>query len=613
MDPWCDPRRGYGYTYGVGSAAQPPLVRRQPQPQQPASRQEGAAATGGVLKRSLAEVERWQQALFLRGVRQRAAAQAPIDIGALLASRGQGFSGPPSSHAFPGLSPQPSSTLSSLTTGSRMPMPPAPSMQQLLQRQMVPAPPQAAVARAPAARAATAREMVLLQELEKQLLGDDDDAEAAGSACGSTVTTNTMQQPQLNSITSAATNSHITVPVSRSSSNSASSSTASSTASSSPPTSTASSQQLLSEAAAAVADGNHGAAATHLAALKMSANPRGNAEQRLVAMMATALSSRIAAPISLQHHLAQLCGGEQRASWQVLQDVSPCFGLALHAANLAILDAVAGHHRALHVVDFDVSVAQHAALIQALAATRRRGTALRVTAVCDPDSPFSRAQAQALAATGQRLKRHAQQAGLESFRFDAVSCRPCEIDAARLGCVVAGEEEALAVNLPFALSRVPDESVSPANPRDELLRRVRALGPRVVTLVEQELSTNTAPLASRFAAACAHYGAVLEALDATMPRGSEQRALAEAALATKAANAVAREGPDRLERCEVFGKWRARFAMAGLRPVPIAQGVADAVRARLGHVRPGFDVKLDSGRVGVGWMGRVVTVASAWR
>jgi len=41
-----------------------------------------------------------------------------------------------------------------------------------------------------------------------------------------------------------------------------------------------------------------------------------------------------------------------------------------------------------------------------------------------------------------------------------------------------------------------------------------------------------------------------------------------------------------------------------------AAGIADRVKARL---RPGFDVKLDSGRLGVGWKGRVVTVASAWR
>ncbi|RLN07969.1 scarecrow-like protein 8 [Panicum miliaceum] len=596
MDPaWCDPRRGYGYGYGVGSAAQAPSARWQPQ-QQPQPRQDAAAvATGGVLKRSLAEVERWQQALYLRAVRQRVASQAqgahpPIDVGAVLAraaSRGSGFSGPPSG-GFAGTSPQPSSTLSSLTTASRMATPPPPPMQQLLQRQVVAAPPAPlqpaqAVSGGPAARPATAMEMVLLQELEKQLLSDDDDAgeaEAEGSACGSTVTTSawgsTMQE--LNSITAAklpslpmasATSNYNSVHVSRSPANSASSSTASSTASSSPPTSAASSRQLLYEAAKAIADGDRAAAAAHLAVLKVAANPRGDAEQRLVAMMAAALSSRIGPPSSQQ--LADLCGAEQRAACQLLHD--------------------------------------HIALIHALASRRVAGTCLKVTAVADPTSPFTPALTQALAATGQRLTRHAQQAGLE-FRFNAVSCRPGEVDALRLGCEPG---EAVAVNLAFALSRVPDESVSPANPRDELLRRVRALGPHVVALAEQELNTNTAPLAARFADACAHYGAVLESLDATLARDSAQRARAESALAGKAGNAVAREGPDRLERCEVFGKWRARFGMAGLRPLAIGQGVADRVRARLGHARLGFDVKLESGRLGVRWMGRVVTVASAWR
>lgn len=607
--PWCDPGRGYG----AGSAAEAPALKGQ-QPQQllltPPPRQDGAAAaSGAALKRSLGDVERWQQALYLRAVRQRVAVAAqsqmahpPTDVGPVLAGAtaspaSYGFSRPPSS-AFAGLSPQPSSTLSSLTTASHVETPP------LLQRHTV-----------------AARELVLLQELEKHLLGDDDDddgeAEATGSACGSTVTSSAWGETiqELNSLTAAPltslpNNYSNTVPaMSRSPSNS-SSSTASSAASSSPP---ASSRQLLSEAAAAVADGNHAAAAAHLAVLKTAANPRGDAEQRLVAMMAAALSSRIRRPPAShsQQHLAGLCGAEQRAEWQLLQHVSPCFGLALHGANLAILDAVAGQ-RAIHLIDFDVSVAQHTALIESLASRRVAGTCLKVTAVTDPTSPFTPALAQALAATGQRLKDHARQAGVE-FRFRAVSCVAGEVEASRLGCDVAGEE-ALVVNLAFALSRVPDESVSPANPRDALLRGVRGLRPRVVTLVEQELGANTAPLAARFADACAHYGAVLESLDATLGRDSAQRARAEAALASKAANAVAREGPDRVERCEVFGKWRARFGMAGLRPVAIGQGVADRVKGRLDPAaRPGFDVKLDSGRLAIGWMGRVVTVASAWR
>nr|TKW02671.1 hypothetical protein SEVIR_8G255300v2 [Setaria viridis] len=97
--------------------------------------------------------------------------------------------------------------------GVRPPPPPPPVVSTAMGRprlRRLPAPPQAAqavVARGPAARPMTAREMVLLHELEKKLLGDDNDgdAEAPGSACGSTVTSSawgdTMQE--LNSITAA--------------------------------------------------------------------------------------------------------------------------------------------------------------------------------------------------------------------------------------------------------------------------------------------------------------------------------------------------------------------------------------------------------------------------
>jgi len=474
----------------------------------------------------------------------------------------------------------------------------------------------------PLPQPAASSELFILQELEKQLLDDNDDDEpvAAMSGTGSAVTNSEWEETiqQLSSIAAApspglpaaATPNNNNVGMTRSPSNS-SSSTASSSASCSPPTPGAASRQLLSEAAVAIAEGHHDAAATHLAALKRAANQHGDAEQRLIAMMVDALSSRIRRAASAPaQHLAELCSDDQRAGSQLLQDISPCFRVALHAASVAIVEAV-GDHRAIHVVDFDVSLSQHAALIQYLADRRVQGRSLKVTAVTDPSSPFSQSQTASLPTVVERLKKLAERAGVE-YRFNVVSCRAAELDASRLCCEPG---EAVAVNLAFALSHVPDESVSPANPRDELLRRVRALGPQVVTLVEQELNTNTAPLAARFTDACAHYGAILESLDATLGRETAEKArAAEAALAKKASNAVGRDGPDRLERCEVFGKWRARFGMAGFRPVSLGSGIAEQlVGARVGPVPPGFTVKAENGVLRLCWMGRVVTVASAWR
>ncbi|PWZ44218.1 Scarecrow-like protein 8 [Zea mays] len=618
--PWRGPRQGYAYGVGSATAMQMQLQERA-----------DAAAGGGVLKRSLGELERWQhqqqhvaaqQALYLRAVRQRTA--AAVDIAALLG-------GIPSQvvpgSSFGGGLASPSSTLSSLTTASRAAVP---LMQPQPQRQgpLMTSSPQTqafGLSRAPLPQPSVSSDLFILQELEKQLLDDDDDDNepvAAMSGTGSAVTNSEWEETiqQLSSIAAAPSpgppaaatptnNNNNNVGMTRSPSNS-SSSTASSSASCSPPTPGAASRQLLSEAAVAIADGNHDAAASHLAALKRAANQHGDAEQRLIAMMVAALSSRIVPAASAPaQHLAELCGFEQRAGSQLLQDISPCFRVALHAASVAIVDAV-GDHRAIHLVDFDVSLPQHAALIQYLADQPVQGRSLKVTAVTDPSSPFTQSLTASLPAIGERLKKLAERAGVE-YRFKVVSCRAAELDASRLCCEPG---EAVAVNLAFALSHVPDESVSPANPRDELLRRVRALGPQVVTLVEQELNTNTAPLAARFTDACAHYGAILESLDATLGRETAEKARAEAALSRKAANAVGRDGPDRLERCEVFGKWRARFGMAGFRPVSLGSSIAEQMVApRVGPVPPGFTVKAENGVLRLCWMGRGVTVASAWR
>ncbi|XP_020093246.1 LOW QUALITY PROTEIN: scarecrow-like protein 8 [Ananas comosus] len=458
-----------------------------------------------------------------------------------------------------------------------------------------------------------------LRELERRLLDDDaeeeekeDAEEEEASACDSAVTSaewgEAMQLQRLMSKPNPAQN-----PLSPSPSNSSSSSSSStSTASCSPPSSSSSpAKQLLSDAAAAIADGKLDAAAARRAEAerRRRAARSSDAQRRL---MAAALAARLG-PCPA-HPLAELCGAEHRAATQMLHELHPCFRLGLLAANLAVLDA-ARDRSGIHVLDFDVGGggAQHAALIRALA--ERRAPGLRITAVFDPTSPFTPAAAAGALAVGDRLVKLAERAGV-GLRFSVVSRRAAELDAAALGCVPG---EALAVNLAFALSRVPDESVSPANPRDELLRRVRALRPRVVALVERDMNANTAPFAARFAEACAHYGALLESLDAAAASaaslgGAAERARVEAALAAQRRERRWRGRGGAVERCGVSGSG-GRMGMAGFGAVPLGPGVVEPVRTRLGSIRPnpGFTIKEEAGGIGFAWMGRVLTFASAWR
>nr|AYM54753.1 scarecrow-like protein 8-like transcript variant X1 [Cymbidium ensifolium] len=517
----------------------------------------GVESTGGLLKRSLTTEQEAQNAVFVRSVKQKNHVGSPISF----------------------LSP--TSIQSSLSSASSL------RGHGNLKVSCWSFP--AAIPVEPEKKSTiTSR----LQQLERQLFDDEDDefSMSNGSAMANSEWSETMQK--LISTQKPLSNS----PTSSSSSSSSSLA--------------ASSRQMLLDTATAISVGNLDSAAANLSFLKSAANKLGSPEQRLTAMMVTALALRINPrdPATLAV-TSDIFTPEHLTSSQMLYEASPCFKLALMTANLAILEAT-NEHPKIHIIDFDVGQGlQLASLLHSLA-ERHRHLSVKITAFCDPSFPFN-SLAGNLSLVGDRLAKLAEGLGIV-LTFSTVNRRITELDRAALNCE---EEEVLVVNFAFLLSRIADESVSPANPRDELLRRVKALGPKVITLVEQDMNGNTAPFATRFAEACAHYGALLESMEAIIAgRQSSERVRVEACLARKACNSVAWEGADRVERCELYGKWKARLGMAGFRQVQLGPGVVESIKLRLASLgnNPGFMVKEEDGRVGCGWMGRVISVASAW-
>ncbi|KAH6770898.1 hypothetical protein C2S52_015701 [Perilla frutescens var. hirtella] len=410
-----------------------------------------------------------------------------------------------------------------------------------------------------------------LQQLEKELLGDEDDGEAVS------VVTNSEWSDTIQNLISPTQN-----------------------------------KQSLLDAAAAIAEGNWSAATEIITRLQQVANPKGSSEQRLTAFMVSALNSRLN-PTDHPYSMSELYGKEHKLSTQMLYEVSPCFKLCFMAANLAILDATSeqGFQR-IHVVDFDIGEGgQYMHLLHALAANKsaaKRAAALRITAFSDLISGGE----EKLKTVGDRLKTLANNIGV-CFDFSVKKLVVGDLSRNKLG---VEPDEALAVNFAFKLHNLPDESVTTENMRDELLRLVKGMSPDVTTVVEQEMNANTAPLTVRVREACEHYGALLDSLEATVSRGNSDRVRIEEAVGRKIGNSVACEGRERVERCEVFGKWRARMSMAGFQPVLMSQPVADSLRAKLNsgtRGNPGFTVCEQSGGICFGWMGRTLTVASAWR
>lgn len=288
--------------------------------------------------------------------------------------------------------------------------------------------------------------------------------------------------------------------------------------------------------------------------------------------------------------------------------VCPYFKFGYMSANGAIAEAMKDEDR-VHIIDFQIAQgSQWITLIQAFAARPGGPPHIRITGIDDSTSAYARGGG--LNIVGGRLSRLAKSCGVP-FEFHAAAMSGCEVRPEKLG---VRPDEALAVNFAFVLHQVPDESVSTQNHRDRLLRLVKSLSPKVVTLVEQESNTNTSAFFPRFIETLSYYSAMFESIDVSLPRNHKERINVEQhCLARDVVNIIACEGSERVERHELLGKWRSRFAMAGFTPYPLSSLVNATIKRLLECYCEKYRLEERDGALYLGWMNRVLVASCAWR
>lgn len=371
-------------------------------------------------------------------------------------------------------------------------------------------------------------------------------------------------------------------------------------------------RKLLIDCAGALADGNIMEASAMISELRQMVSIQGDPPQRIAAYMVEGLAARVADSGKCLYQ-ALKCkeppSSDRLAAMQILFEVCPCFKFGFMAANGAIIEAFKDE-KGVHIIDFDINQGtQYITLIQTIAKLPRKPPHLRVTGIDDPESV--QRSVGGLKIIGQRLEKLAEALGV-SFEFRALASKTPDVSPSMLDCRPG---EALVVNFAFQLHHMPDESVSTVNQRDRLLRMVKSLNPKLVTVVEQDMNTNTAPFFPRFVEAYNYYSAVFESLDATLPRESQDRMNVEKqCLARDIVNIVACEGEERIERYEVAGKWRARMMMAGFTSCPMGSNVTDMIRKLLiTEYCDRYKVKEEMSALHFGWEDKSLIVASAWR
>ncbi|KAJ1427129.1 hypothetical protein SESBI_09781 [Sesbania bispinosa] len=337
----------------------------------------------------------------------------------------------------------------------------------------------------------------------------------------------------------------------------------------------------------------------------------GDPYQRLGAYLLEGLRARLESSGSLIYKTLkceQPTSQELMSYMHILYQICPYWKFAYVSANAVIAEAMANESR-IHIIDFQITQGtQWHLLIQALAHRPGGPPFVRITGVDDSQSFHARGGG--LEIVGARLSDFARSCGVP-FEFHCAAMSGCEVQRENLG-VRPGE--ALAVNFPFVLHHMPDESVSIDNHRDRLLRLVKSLSPKVVTLVEQESNTNTSPFFHRFVETLDYYTAMFESIDVACPRDDKKRISAEQhCVARDIVNMIACEGIERVERHELFGKWRLRFSMAGFKQCPLSSSVMAAAQNLLKDFNKNYRLEQRDGALCLGWMKRAMATSSAWR
>ncbi|XP_027339471.1 nodulation-signaling pathway 2 protein [Abrus precatorius] len=291
------------------------------------------------------------------------------------------------------------------------------------------------------------------------------------------------------------------------------------------------------------------------------------------------------------------------AAFQLLQDMSPYVKFGHFTANQAILEAVA-HERRVHIVDYDIMEGvQWASLMQALA-SNNNGPHLRITALSRTGT--GRKSIATVQETGRRLTAFAASLG-QPFSFH--QCRLDSDETFRPSTLKVVRGEALVfncmLNLPHLSYRTPDSVES-------FFSGAKALRPRLVTLVEEEVGSVVGGFVGRFMDSLHHYSAVFDSLEAGFPMQRRARALVERVfLGPRILGSLARiyrtgEEEDR-------GSWGEWLGAEGFSGVPISFANHCQAKLLLSLFNDGYRVEeLGCNKLVLDWKSRRLLSASLW-
>ncbi|WCJ25230.1 GRAS family transcription factor family protein [Euphorbia peplus] len=288
-------------------------------------------------------------------------------------------------------------------------------------------------------------------------------------------------------------------------------------------------------------------------------------------------------------------------------ETCPYLKFAHFTANQAILEAFGTANR-VHVIDFGLKQGmQWPALMQALALRPGGPPAFRLTGIGPPQPNNT----DSLQQVGWKLAQLAETIGVEfEFRgFVANSLADLQPEILDLR---PAEIETVAVNSVFELHRL----LARSGGMDKVLSSIKAMKPKIVTIVEQEANHNGPVFVDRFTEALHYYSSLFDSLEGSgLPVPSEDLVMSELYLGRQICNVVACEGNDRVERHEMLSHWQTRLGSAGFNPVHLGSNAFKQASMLLALFAggEGYRVEENNGCLMLGWHNRPLIATSAWQ
>ncbi|KAL5990540.1 hypothetical protein ACLOJK_011442 [Asimina triloba] len=353
---------------------------------------------------------------------------------------------------------------------------------------------------------------------------------------------------------------------------------------------------LLLECAVAISVENLAEANRMLLELAQMASPYGpSCAERVVAYFAQAMASRvinswlgICTPLVAHRSIL--------SAFHVFNNVSPFIKFAHFTSNQAILEAFHQRDR-VHIIDLDIMQGLQWPALFHILATRMEGPPyIRMTGVG--------AAIDVLEETGRQLSSFAKRLGL-SFEFHPIAAKFGDVEASMLQGRRAGET--------VAVHWLQHSLYDATGPDWKTMRLIQQVGPRVVTLVEQDLAHGGTFL-DRFVGSLHYYSTVFDSLGASLGCDDPNRHRVEQCLLSREINNILAIGGPARSGEDKFGSWRAELARHGFAQVAMSGNSMAQAQLILNMFPPthGYTLHQGDGTLRLGWKETSLYTASSW-